>query len=170
MNIALIGYRGTGKTTVSILLARNLNKKIISSDEEIEKRTKMSVTNFVKKYGWNQFREIESEVIEDISSLDECVFDTGGGIVMRNENIINLKKSSLIILLTADIKTITNRIKNSNVRPALTKSNSIDEIKDTLQEREERYKKAADYAIDTSMLSPEDACNLITHYVNMELQ
>ena len=168
MNIALIGFRGTGKTTVSKLLAIKLDKKLISTDEEIIKRSRLSIERFVEKNGWDRFRDIESDVIENISDFDECVFDTGGGIVMRNENIINLKKNALIVLLTADIKTITVRTKNSK-RPALTKSSYIDEIKNVLEERGPRYKKAADYAIDTSQLSPEEVCDLITHYVNMEL-
>jgi len=94
MNIALIGFRGTGKTTISKLLAKRLDKKLISTDEELAKRAKMSIPKFVKKHGWDKFREIESEVIESISDFDECIFDTGGGIVMRNENITNLKKNS----------------------------------------------------------------------------
>ncbi len=130
----------------------------------------MSIAKFVKKYGWEKFREVESDVIEYISDFDECVFDTGGGVVMRNENITNLRKNSLIVLLTADINTIKNRIKKSKERPALIKKNFIDEIKDVLQEREARYKRAADYTIDTSRLTPEEACDLITHYVQMELQ
>ena len=120
MNIAIIGFRGTGKTSISNILSRKLGKNLISTDDEIEKKTKTSIGKFVKKFGWDRFREVESEVIEHISDLDECVFDTGGGIVMRNENIINLKKTSLIILLTADINTLTERLKRSR-RPALTK-------------------------------------------------
>lgn len=73
------------------------------------------------------------------------------------------------MLLTADIKAITSRLRNSK-RPALTKSSYLDEIKDVLNEREEKYKKAADYSIDTSRLSPEEACDLITHFVQTELQ
>ncbi len=170
MNIALIGFRGTGKTTIAKLLARKLDKKMISTDEEIVKKTRMPIAKFVKKYGWNKFREVESDVVEYVSDFDECVFDTGGGIVMRNENIINLKKNALIVLLTADIKTITNRLKNSKDRPALTNKSYLDEIKDVLKEREARYKRAADYTIDTSRLTPEETCDLIMHYIQMELQ
>ena len=170
MNIALIGFRGTGKTAIANLLAGKLDKKMISTDDEITKKTKMPIANFVKKYGWDRFREVESDVIECISDFDECVFDTGGGIVVRNENIINLKRNSLIVLLTADVKTITNRLKGSKERPALTGKGFLEEIKDVLQEREGRYNKAADYTIDTSRLSPEEACNLIMHYILTELQ
>ena len=169
MNIALVGFRGTGKTTLAGILAKRLDKKLISTDGEIIKIIKSNIGKFVKKYGWDKFREIESEVIERISDFDECVFDTGGGIVMRNENMINLKKNSLIILLTSDLRTITNRLKKSK-RPALTKGNYIDEIKEVLIERDDKYKKAADYSIDTSSLSPEEACDLITHYIQMEMQ
>ena len=170
MNIALIGFRGSGKTTIGKLLAKKLDKKIISVDDEIEKRTKLSIYKFVRKYGWDKFREVESDVIEYISDFDDCIFDTGGGIVMRNENIINLKKNSLIILLTSDIKIISQRLKNSKSRPPLTKKNYLDEIKDAMEEREHRYKKATDYTIDTSRLTPEEVCDLITHYVQMELE
>ena len=169
MNIALIGFRGTGKTTIGELLGTKLDKKLISTDKEIVKKTKMSIAKFVKSYGWDKFREIESDVIGHVSDFEDCVFDTGGGIVMRNENIVNLKKNALIVLLTADIKTIVNRIKNGEERPALTeKGDSINEIKNVLEERESRYQKAADYTIDTSRITAEEACDLIIHYVQME--
>ena len=170
MNIALIGFRGTGKTTLSRMLANKMDKKVISTDEEIKKRTKTSIDIFVKKEGWDRFRDIESEVIEYICDFDECIFDTGGGVVVRNENIINLKKNGLIVLLTADAKTITERLKKGSGRPALTKGNYIDEVNDVMRKREENYKKAADYIIDTSEISPEDACDLIMHYIRMELR
>ena len=166
MNIALIGFSGTGKTTVARLLAKKLGKKFISTDDEIEKKAKTSISKFVKIYGLEKFFELESGVIENVSGLDECVFDTSGGIVIRNENIINLKKSALIVLLTADIRTIMNRARKSNP----SAKNNIDEIKNALQERESRYKNAADYAIDTSRLSPEETCDLISHYIQMELR
>ena len=170
MNIALIGSRCSGKTTVAKLLAKKLDKKLVSTDEEIMKKTKTTIVKLVRKYGWEKFREIESDAIEYISDFDECVFDTGSGIVMRNENIINLKKTALIVLLTADIKTITSRMKNSKERASLTKSSFIDNIKSVLPELEERHKKAADYAIDTSNLLPEEICDLIIHYIQMEIK
>lgn len=170
MNIALIGLRGSGKTTIAALLAKKLDKKLVSTDGEVVRKSNLSISKFVKKHGWDKFREVESGIIESISDFDDCIFDTGGGIVMRNENITNLKKNSLVILLTADAKTLMARIKNSKERPALTKGNYIDEIGDVMQERESRYKKAADYTIDTSGLSPEEVCNLIAYYIQTEIR
>lgn len=167
MNIALIGFSGTGKTTVARLLAIKLGKKFISTDEEIVKKAKISILKFMKKYGLEKFLELESEVIENASGLDECVFDTNRRTVIRNENIINLKKNGLIVLLTADIRIIMSRIKKGK---SSAKNNHIDEMKDALQELEFRYKNAADYAIDTSRLSPEEVCDLISYYIQMELR
>ena len=161
MNISLTGFSGTGKTAVSKLLARRLDKKLISTDEEITKRTKLSTGKFIQKYGWDKFRETESNVIEEIGELDDCIFDTGSGVVLRNENIVNLKKNGLVVLLTADINVAANRLK---------KQEKIEDTKSMLRECEDKHKRAADYTIDTSNLSPEEACDLIIHYVQMELQ
>lgn len=164
MNIVLIGFRGTGKTTICKLLASRLNKKFISVEDELIKKTKLNSVKLAEKYDSRKLYEIESEVIEKISDFDECIVDTGYGIVMRNENIINLKRNSLIILLTADIKTITSRIRVKN------RHDYINKIKPLLQEYEYRYRNAADYVIDVSRLSPEEICDLITHYVQTEIQ
>ena len=167
MNITLIGFRGTGKTTIASLLAQKLGKKLISTDEEIAKKTKMSPASFAKKHSLDKLRDIESDVIEYVSDFDDCVFDTGNSIVMRNENIINLKKNSLIVMLTADIITIKNRLKGK--MPSISR-NYFDKIKEAFYEHESRCKRVADYAIDTSRLNPEDACDLIAHYLLMEMQ
>ena len=166
MNIALIGFRGAGKTSVARLLAKKLDKKLISIDEEIAKKANTTIPKFVRKFGMEKLRDMESGITENVSDFDDCVFDTGSGIVMRNENIINLKKNGLIVLLTTDAKTIISRLNRSS----LAKRIYVDEMKHILQEHESRYQKAADYAIDTSRLSPEEVCDLIIHYVQLELQ
>ncbi|MBI4452655.1 hypothetical protein HY637_04445 [Candidatus Woesearchaeota archaeon] len=169
MNITITGFSGSEKTTISRLLARQLNKKLISTDEEIIKKTKMTPKKIVMKYGWEKLRESEADVIEIISELDEYVLDAGCGIVLRNENIVNLKKNGIIIFLAADPKTVAARLRRKEEEIDFTKSNYIDKVKGALSEFEERYKKAADYTIDTSSMSPDEACDLITHYVQMEL-
>ena len=169
MNIAITGFSGTGKTTISKLLAGKLDKKLISTDEEITKVMKLSPENIVKKYGWERLREKEADVIENISELDEYVLDAGCGIVLRNENVTNLKRNGIIILLTADVKTVAARLRRKEEKIDFTKSNYIDKVKGALSEFEEKCKKAADYIIDTSNMAPEEACDLIAHYIRMEL-
>ena len=105
--------------------------------------------------------------MERLSDLDECIFDISGDIVMRNENVISLKKNSILILLTADLKTIEQRLKSKNQADSY---DYADEVKEFFQERETKYKKSADYTIDTSSLSPDEVCELVTHYMQLELQ
>ena len=102
MNIVLIGYRGTGKTQVATLLGQKLNKKVVSSDEVIEKYTKKTISQIVEMYGWGYFRDQEEQVIEEFSELDNFIIDCGGGAILRENNIINLKKNGTIILLQAN--------------------------------------------------------------------
>ncbi len=169
MNIAITGFSGTGKTTISRLLAGKLDKKLISTDEEITKKTKLRPESIVKKHGWDGLRAAEADVIENISELDEYVLDAGCGIVLRNENVVNIKRNGIIIFLTADAKTVALRLRRKDEKADFTKSNYVDKVKGAMEEFEEKYKKAADYTIDTSNMSPEEACDLIMHYVQMEL-
>ncbi|MBI2655998.1 AAA family ATPase [Candidatus Woesearchaeota archaeon] len=169
MNITVTGFSGTGKTTISMLLARSMSKKLISTDEEIRKSMKLSPERIVKRYGWERLREAEASIIENISELDNYVLDAGCGVLLRNENVVNLKKSGIIVFLTADARAIASRLKRKEEKTDFTKSNYIDKVKGALDEFETRHKKAADYAIDTSDMSPEEACSLIIHYVQLEL-
>ena len=168
MNIALMGFRGTGKTTICKLLARKMGKKLVLTDEEILKSASMPIEKYVKKHGWEKLHEIETEVIEKLSDFDDCIFDISGGIIMRNENITNLKKNSLVILLTANAKVIAERLRKT--QKSGDRYEYIDEIKGFLQERELKYEKAADYIIDTSSMPPEEASDLIIHYSQTELK
>lgn len=169
MNISLMGFGGTGKTVVSRLLAGRLEKRLISTDEELAKRARLSIDKLVKKYGWDKVLEMESEVIEELSNLDGCIFDTGSVTVLRNENIINLKRNGLIIFLTCSPKVIEMRIKEGQEKADFAKMNYIDKMEGVLDEWEGKHKRASDYTIDTSGLSPEEVCDLIAHYMQMEL-
>lgn len=170
MNIAIMGFRGTGKTTICKLLAKSLDKQLILTDEQIQKKINSTIPTYIKKYGWNKFRDVETDIIERLSDLDDCIFDISGDIVMRNENMINLKKNSIVVLLTADLKMIANRLNNKKDKTLLDKYDYVDELKEFFKERETRYQKSADYTIDTSSLSPEEVCELVMHYMQLEVQ
>jgi len=153
MNIVLIGYRGTGKSTIARKLAALLHKKLVSTDEMIVKKAG-PIPRIVKKYGWKKFRDIEEKVISDVSKKDNLLIDCGGGVVERPINMRRLKKNGKVILLTANISTIVKRIHKGKNRPSLTGGKSFtDEVRIMLARRKEKYKKAADFSVNTSHLS-----------------
>ena len=160
MNLILTGYRGTGKSSTAKELSKMLKIKEVSSDEAVEKKQGMNIEEIVKKFGWSEFRKIEKEVIKDISEQDNMIVDCGGGVVLDEENVKNLKKKGKIILLLASVQTIRNRIKDSKL-PALTEKNYLDEVEDVLEKRKPFYSKAADLAIDTENSTPKEVANKI---------
>jgi shikimate kinase len=150
MNIVLIGYRGTGKSTVGRRLAARLGRVLVSTDAEIVKRTKRTIPEIVAQEGWEYFRDLESSICRGLSSRDQLVIDTGGGAILRTENIEALKKNGAVFWLTASVETIAKRIGGDNQRPSLTGTQSfVDEIQDVLRERTPKYQAAADHMITT---------------------
>jgi shikimate kinase len=150
MNIVLIGYRGTGKSTVGRQLAERLGRALVSTDEEIVKRAQRTIPEIVGQEGWEYFRDLESEICSEIASRDQLVVDTGGGAILRARNVEALKANGTVFWLTASVETIARRIGSGNQRPSLTGTKSfVDEIQDVLRERTPKYQAAADHIIVT---------------------
>ena len=151
-NIYLIGYRATGKSTVSNLLAEKLNKKVVHMDDELIKRIGR-IDIFVRNNGWNAFRDEETKLLKEISEQKGLIVDCGGGIIIREENVQIIKSTGKCILLKADIATITTRLNKDKgkkeQRPSLTGKSITKEIKNVLDERKHLYDKAADLIIET---------------------
>jgi len=150
MNIVLIGYRGTGKSTVGRLLASRLGRQLVSTDAEIVKRAQRTVPEIIAQEGWEYFRDLESDICRELAVRDQLVIDTGGVAILRAQNIESLKKNGTVFWLTASVETIAKRIGSDNQRPSLTGTKSfVDEIQDVLQERMPKYQAAADHVIAT---------------------
>jgi shikimate kinase len=150
MNIVLIGYRGTGKSSVGKVLAIQLARTLVSTDAEIVRRAGKPIPEIVAQEGWDHFRDLESEVCRDFSGSDRLVIDTGGGAILRLENARMLKQNGQVFWLTASIPSIVARIAGDTQRPSLTGTNSfIEEIKDVLRERAPKYEAAADFVVPT---------------------
>ena len=152
-NIILTGFMGTGKTAVGRELSRLLNMKLIDVDSEIEKSEKMTINEIFARFGEARFREIETEMVRKISQNRNFIISTGGGVILKQENIDILKKNGVIVCLTASPETILNRTGNSNNRPLLQVENPLKRIKELLDFRKLFYKKA-DVMIDTEFKSP----------------
>ena len=150
MNIVLIGYRGAGKSAVGRRLAARLGRTLVSTDAEVVKRAHRTIPEIVAKEGWEYFRDLESDICRELANRDQLVIDTGGGAILRPQNVEALKKNGTVFWLEASVETITKRIGRDTQRPSLTGTKSfVDEIQDVLRERTPKYQAAADHVIRT---------------------
>jgi shikimate kinase len=150
MNVVLIGYRGTGKSTVGKVVASRLGRNVVSTDAEVIKRAGQSIPDIVARDGWEHFRDLESQVCRELAESDGLVIDTGGGAILRPENVERLKRNGVLFWLTASVETIVRRISRDNQRPSLTGTKSfVDEVEEVLRERMPKYEAAANHIIPT---------------------
>lgn len=162
MNIVLIGLRGSGKSTIGNLLSEKLNMKFIDADIYLVNKSGKSIPVIVKEFGWDNFRDLEEKIIKEISQKKEIIIATGGGVVERQNNIINLKKSGKLVWLNAKVTTLVARVGNDPNRPPLTDSKSLEEeMKVMFNKRKRLYQKAADLIITTDNKSPKDLVQII---------
>ena len=150
MNVVLIGYRGTGKSTVGKIVAARLGRNVLSTDAEIVKSAGQSIPEIVENHGWEYFRDLEAKVCQELAGRTGLVIDTGGGAILRSRNVEVLKETGRLFWLTAAVSTIAERIGQDSQRPSLTGTKSfVDEIHDVLRERTPKYHAAADYVVGT---------------------
>ncbi|MCI0469263.1 MAG: AAA family ATPase, partial [Nitrospirae bacterium] len=169
-NIVLTGFMGTGKTEVGQILAGRLNYSLIDVDSEIEREQQMTITDIFSQFGEGAFRDIESSVIKRLSEADMAVISTGGGAVLRQENMINLRKKGIIICLAASPETIFKRTSSSNDRPLLQVENPLQKIKELLDFRMPYYEQA-DIIVDTEDKSPLDVAGEIIRLIpNIDME
>lgn len=151
-NIVLVGFMGTGKTTIATQVANRLGMKYISTDNLIEKREKRTINEIFTDSGEDYFRDVESDVVRKVSAGQDMVIDTGGGAVLREENMANFRSSGIVVCLTADPEAILERTKKYKHRPLLNVEDPKMRIRDLLAKRSPLYAKA-DHVIDTGKLT-----------------
>lgn len=157
-NIVLIGFMGTGKSTVTRYLKQMLAMEEADVDAMIVEDQKMAIKDIFAAYGEEYFRNCESEAIIRLQSCRQTIISCGGGAVIREENVKNLKKAGPIVLLTARPETILARVKNSDERPVLNGNMNVEFIKELMEKREAYYKRAADVIIETDGKSVQQIC------------
>jgi shikimate kinase len=157
MNIVLIGFRGTGKTSVGMALATKLHRDFYDADDYIEKKAKRSIRDMVAREGWPFFREKEKEAIRELCASDGSVIAAGGGAILYSQNVVTMKQGGVVILLEADTEVIFERMrgdeKTEQQRPGLTDKGPLEEIEEVLAFRQPLYKKAMDFSVDTTSKS-----------------
>jgi 3-phosphoshikimate 1-carboxyvinyltransferase len=151
-NLVLIGMRGSGKSFHAKRLAPLLGRVFVDLDHEIELDQGMSIPEIIKKQGWDYFRNIEQEICSVFARQSNLIISTGGGAVLREENMKALRENGLILFVYGDPQVLADRVRNShhNNRPSLTGEDPASEIQKVWEERRDLYLKYADLIWDDS--------------------
>ena len=164
-NLYLIGYRATGKTTVARLLSERLSCQAVDADDIIETRAEMPIKEIFAVDGEAGFRDLETEIVKELSQRSDTVVALGGGALQRPENRQQLFGTGVMIWLQAAAETIQRRIEGDPAtaerRPNLTVAGGFQEIQQLLSAREPVYQECADYQVDTEDKSPESVADAI---------
>ena len=137
--IYLTGFMGTGKSMILNCLHEVCGFDKIEMDEQIVQEQGMSIPEIFEKKGEEYFRNLETELVKKISAMDNIVVSCGGGTVMRQCNVDEMKKNGTIVLLTAEPETVYERVKGSHNRPLLEKNMNPEYIKELMEARRPKY-------------------------------
>lgn len=160
-NIFLIGFMGTGKSTVSALLSRKFGFDTMEMDEAIAVQEGMSIPEIFQERGEAYFRERETMLLRSLNGRRNMVVSCGGGTPLRHCNVEVMRENGRIIWLTAKPETILERVRDDHSRPLLEDHKDAVYISSMIKEREPRYRSAADIVIATDGLETEEICDRI---------
>ncbi len=164
-NIVLIGFMGTGKSSVGMKLAERLNRKFVDMDREIEKVCGMTVSDVFRRYGEIRFRSEERLMAGKLARQTGLVIATGGGVVLGDGNLEALQENGIIINLEAKPEYIFQRVnRKKGTRPLLKKNVTVEEIKEMLQHRQPLYQQA-EIIVDTNNKGVDEVVEEIISYL-----
>lgn len=161
-NIILIGFMGSGKTSIGKRISLRKKWEFIDMDDFIEKREGMTINEIFSEKGESYFRELEKELCTRFREPKSKVIATGGGVIKSEENMASLKKGGVVIYLKSSPETIAYNLRNDDTRPLLKCDDKLGKIRQLLGEREPVYNKYADIIIDVSKLNMEETLNKLT--------
>jgi shikimate kinase len=161
-NLILIGFMGTGKTTVGMRVAKSLGWRFVDTDRLIVRKAGKPIPRIFEESGEESFRDFETEVLRKCAEGAGQVISTGGGIVTRERNREILKEAGYVIWLKASPETIYERVKNNRNRPLLKTGDPQQTIREMLEARHDLYDAACDLRIRTDDLTMEETCYGVT--------
>ena len=161
-NIALVGFMGTGKSTVGKIVASMLRFEFLDTDEMIEGMAEKRISEIFSSEGEERFREYERQVVERLKGLTGVVVSTGGGLVTRSENLASLKEHALIVCLWCSPETIFKRVGHQSHRPLLRVEKPLERIRELLNERAPAYRQA-DVLLNSEFRKPREVATHVVH-------
>ena len=160
-NLALIGFMGTGKTSVGRVVAETLGFEFLDTDELIQSRTGRTIADIFAKEGEPAFRALERQVVQELSTREKTVISTGGGLPTNPENLAALKSFALVVCLWASPEKIWERVRHQSHRPLLHDADPQQKIRDLLAARAPFYRQA-DVLVNTDQRSAREVAQQIT--------
>lgn len=160
-HIFLIGFMGTGKSTVAACIHEQYGMEVIEMDEMIAEHEGMSIPDIFSHYGEEYFREAETNLLCSLQKKQGCVVSCGGGAILRRQNVEIMKRSGHVVLLNAKPETILARVKDDENRPLLQGKKTIASIRELMDARSDKYIEAADVVIETDSKSATAICKEI---------
>jgi len=165
-NLALIGFMGTGKSSVGRLVASILQFTYLDTDQVIEARAAKPITEIFAQDGEVVFRDWERRVVEELTHRRKTVISTGGGLPLNENNLLSLKSHALVVCLWASPEAIFERVRGHDHRPLLNDADPPAKIRELLAVREPYYRKA-DVLVNTEWRSLKEVAAQVIHQFHM---
>ena len=160
-NVYLIGFMGAGKSTIARGLSEEYGLKHMEMDEQIEKEEGMKISEIFELKGEAYFREKETKLLEYCTAFSDLVVSCGGGVPMRTENVLEMKKNGHVVWLNVSSETVYKRVKNTHHRPLLEGNMNVSYIEELLNKRRPKYEAAADVVVFADGKSIQEICREI---------
>lgn len=156
-NISIIGFMASGKSTIGKALADRLSYSFVDTDELIEEKEGRTIKSMFETDGEGYFRDAESTAVEEVCAMEGLVVSTGGGAILRTQNVQMLRQSSTVVWLRANRETILENLRRSeDVRPLMKKGDQEIKVDNMLFERAPKYQNAAHVIVDVDGKNVED--------------
>lgn len=160
MQIYLIGFMGTGKTSTGIELAKLMDRELLDSDDLIVKQEGKTIPEIFAESGEEGFRNIETGIFRKLSQDgNNYIISCGGGAPLRKENVSLMRQNGRVVRLTATAETVYERVKGDTNRPLLLSEDPMKRIKELMNQREKAYSEAADITVSTDGRSPYEVAS-----------
>ena len=158
-NIVLIGFMGTGKSTISEYMNQKFGMEVIEMDQIIAQRQGMTISKIFETYGEEYFRELETNLLIELQEKKNLIISCGGGVPMKERNVVEMKKNGKVVLLTVMPETILKRVRNNHDRPLLEGRKNEAYISELMEKRRAKYEAAADIQVATDNRNKQQICD-----------
>ncbi len=165
-NLSLVGFMGTGKSSVGHMVADQIGFQFLDTDMAIEQRTGKSITQIFAEQGEPVFRELERKLVAELASQKRLVISTGGGLAANLDNLNSLKTHSLVVCLWASPEAIYERVRHQGHRPLLVSPVPLEKIRALLSQREPFYRQA-DVLVNTERRAVKEVAQQVLHQLQL---